>query len=77
MVAVIWSAYCLAQPGEPAISNPVIDQIRASNSCVDLQLSFDAGYATTQQSEPWTRMHDLGLARMEAADDRMQALGCR
>jgi hypothetical protein len=60
------------RPGEPG----VIQLIESETDCADLQQEFDDNMGYVEATDPSDPLHDTALAHAEAADDRMQEIGC-
>lgn len=63
----------------PTSTNPVVQgvlaEIAADTSCISLQTTFDRGDATQDRG---FRLNgeNIGMKYMDAADDRMEKIGC-
>ena len=81
-----------ATPSAGRVGSPTMyDAIAVSTDCRELQQQFDAAAVTekrpggppyqTAPGQPFYQVHygswhQIGVAYMEAADDRMRAIGC-
>lgn len=60
------------QPGSAA----VYDRIAGLDDCAALQQEFDTASASRDRAEPGSEQAEAALSYMEAANDRLQELGC-
>jgi hypothetical protein len=54
----------------------VYEELTSSDDCARRQKSFDRAAANNDRDEPLTTEHGWTLGYMNAADDRMRAIGC-
>lgn len=60
------------RPGSPA----VYDRIAATTDCAELQAMFDRAADNHDTAQPGSAETEWTLGYMEAADDRMESVGC-
>lgn len=57
-------------------SEAVYDRILRLSDCAALQVEFDTAAANNEVAEPGAPQHRQTTGYMDAADDRMRAIGC-
>lgn len=62
--------------GEYGGERLVYNEILGSNDCAELQETFDRAANNNDRETPGTRLFDITLGYMTAADDRMEYVGC-
>lgn len=60
----------------PAANPDVLREIRSSTNCAELQTRFDRAANDNERYEPGSRLFKATLEYMQAADSRMQQIGC-
>lgn len=60
------------QVGEPA----VFARIKALTDCAEIQAEFETAFGNSEKAEPGTARHEAAVAYMDAANDRLEAVGC-
>lgn len=74
-LAVVALAACSSGDDKPG-NAAVYDRIGSLTDCSAVQAEFNAAFDTSERTEGGTDEHEAAVGYMEAANDKLESLGC-